>query len=809
MRSPWPTLGFVAFCATTGTGYAQDERIEELLVTARRVPEAASGLPLATHILLDVDLKRGSVDGLYSLAARAPGLSFESTWGGAVALPTMRGQFSPSLGDTVGVFVDGVYQANRSALDVELLDLARAEVVFGPQSTLYGHTAFAGAIGYVSQEPTPDLAAGAALDAGSADYVAASGWVSGPLADRWLGRIAFSDRAFGGTGRNAADPSDNLGGYRRRAVATSLATYGGGDAAWNAMLTGRYQEGDYEHPSASFVDGTVYDCGSRAAATVMWSYLCRPFPESARVAITPDLPDSATTVGQGSLAIDVRFAGIRFESLTGVYSAQSDAVRDFDATDTGVLYGVCTQGLNCSGPPGTPRFVDRFVVVPEVSRDLQRVRHFSQEFRVRGLQPRFDWMIGAVYYEIEDLGRAKFGAARSGLTSVERLTAILPATPASVGPISVANRALVDDPSRQQVSRQVTETEARSAAVFGTLDYRVNGQLRLRGELRAAHERVSLDSRIVNFQPSFGREIEPQDYDAVTARVSVDLEPAPGWYTFASVARGVRPGGINPIPGLPADQRLYAPDSNWTYEIGASVRPTRQPFEIEGTAYYIDWRDTQIGGFSSRPGLTNFITVNTAGLETWGVALAATIRPVPAVLAELAFNYAEPEFARGSDDPGSATFCGLTAQSFESSFCTVGPPRHARANSPPFVPWLDGNAPGRAPRVTWHGALTFEPRAAIAEWWPWVRLDLNHQDEVFERQIDGATFGERTLLDARAGLSKERWSIELWGTNLTDESYVRASFSRLPVLYPTLPRPLDLIYADGRRYGLTLRWESQ
>jgi outer membrane receptor protein involved in Fe transport len=90
-----------------------------------------------------------------------------------------------------------------------------------------------------------------------------------------------------------------------------------------------------------------------------------------------------------------------------------------------------------------------------------------------------------------------------------------------------------------------------------------------------------------------------------------------------------------------------------------------------------------------------------------------------------------------------------------------------------------------------------------------VRLDLNHQDEVFERQIDGATFGERTLLDARAGLSKERWSIELWGTNLTDESYVRASFSRLPVLYPTLPRPLDLIYADGRRYGLTLRWESR
>lgn len=87
-----------------------------------------------------------------------------------------------------------------------------------------------------------------------------------------------------------------------------------------------------------------------------------------------------------------------------------------------------------------------------------------------------------------------------------------------------------------------------------------------------------------------------------------------------------------------------------------------------------------------------------------------------------------------------------------------------------------------------------------------MRVDLNHQDDVYERQINGARFGERTLLDVRAGLGLGRWSFEAWGTNLTDESYVRASFSRLPILYPTQPRPLDLIYAEGRRYGLTVRW---
>ena len=49
-------------------------------------------------------------------------------------------------------FLDGAYIPRNYSIDIGLLDLARVEVVKGPQSSLYGQNAFAGAINYVSQK---------------------------------------------------------------------------------------------------------------------------------------------------------------------------------------------------------------------------------------------------------------------------------------------------------------------------------------------------------------------------------------------------------------------------------------------------------------------------------------------------------------------------------------------------------------------------------------------------------------------------------------------------------------------------------
>jgi iron complex outermembrane receptor protein len=802
---PSPCRPIVFALAACGASAAGADPLDEIVVTARRLSEPLAAVPLSLQVLSSAEIARSSVRGLYSLAARAPGLSFESTWGGANALPTLRGQFSPALGDTVGVFVDGVYQASRSALDVELLDIERVEVAYGPQSTLYGHSTFAGAIGYIGRDPTESLTGETTLEAGTGDYLYVQGNISGPVGAGWLGRLAASERSSGGTQPNAAAPGSRLGGFDREAIVATLANRPDDVGGWDAALRIRYEDSSFEHPAAAFVAGEDYGCGSQDPASGLWSYWCGPLPTRATYAISPGLPDSVTTVAQAVLQLGFDLGTLRLESDTSYYDADSSLVRDFDASSQGTRYGVCSSGANCSGTPGVPRPVDRLVTANQVASDVHAVQQATQEFRLRDQQGLFKWMVGAVAFLTRERVTAYFGTARGDLGANQRLTAVLPATPLFVGPLSVANLSLVEDPAREQKVRQDVRQEQTSYALFGTLDYEVNELLTLRAELRATRERLQLDSRRVNFQPSFGRVIRPQDFDDVTARLSASFHPSSAWHTYASAARGSRAGGINPLPGLPESEQVYEPEFNWTYELGARYRSAGLLRTLDATAYYIDWSDAQINGLPSRPGLSNLIVVNTAGLTTRGLELSAGFVPFESLRAEFSYSYADPRFRAGSDDYGSSAFCGLSATVQVSSFCTVGPPRRPTPNSPALVPWLDGNAPGRAPQVTWHGALTAESPWMVAGWQPWARLDLNHQDDVFERQINGARFGERTLLDARIGVGRGRWSLEAWGLNLTDEHYIRASFSRQPIFYPTQPRPLDLIYAEGRRYGVTLR----
>jgi iron complex outermembrane receptor protein len=798
--SPALLLLAVPITVLAGTG----PMLDEVVVTARKVSEPALAVPLSIQVLDRQTLQRGSVDGLYALAARAPGLSFESVWGGGVGLPTIRGQFAPSLGDTVGVFVDGVYQASRNALDVELLDFERVEVVHGPQGTLYGNSSFAGAIGYVSRSPTRQLEAGAGIDLGNGDLVASEAWLSGPVGGRWLGRLAAANRTFGGTARNASDPGEHLGGYERRAVAATLATHP--DQPISVRLLARLQDGRYAHPAASFVDGQDYNCGGRDAASGLWSYYCGALPARAQFHVSPDLPDSESRVGQVALQLGIPIGSLHLDAELSYYDARADLVRDFDASADGVEYGVCTAGVNCTGPAGVPRLLTRRLFADEVARDLQDLAQKTFEIRLSGTAGELSWMAGAVAIGTSDDTTARFGVERGDLQAEERLTALLPATPERVGPLSIANEALVDEPSRAQAVRQDVSTQKTTWAAFGTLEYSPDDRWSLRGELRGTHERLELDSRVVNFRPSFGRAIAAQDFDDVTARFSATCVLAPTSRAYLSAARGSRAGGINPLPGLPSEEQTYDPESNWTYELGWRHQGADWLRSMAATVYYIDWGDTQIGSLPSQPGLNNLILRNTAGLTTRGIELAMTLAPTDWLVADLAWSLADPRFRAGSDDYGSSAFCGLSANSQDSTLCVIGPPRTVNANNPALLPWLDGNAPGRAPRNTGHAALTAQWPDAAAPLHPWARVDINHQDDVYERQINGARFGRRTLVDARVGLQSGRWTFEVWGLNLADDDYLRASFARLPVLYPTQPRPLDLIHADGRRYGLTVRW---
>lgn len=782
-------------------------KFEEIVVTARRISEPLAGVPLAIDVLDRNALIAGSVADLASLARRVPGLYFESLWGGVGSAPVLRGQAQPSTaGDNVGVFVDGVYQAERTAIDVLPLDVERIEVVHGPQSTLFGHATFAGAIHFVPRSATRELGSGVELGAGTDDYWSATGFLSGPIAGgALLGRLAAGNLTASGTHEDAAS-GDSLGDLRRTAVAAAVTT--AVSDQWNASLSGRWTDSRSDHPAVSTVDHTDYNCGAIDAASGAWSYYCGSLPLANSFALSRGVPSSTNDVSQVRLSVEGVLQSLTLEADVSYYLGESEIFRDFDATSAGETFGVCAAPFGCPSA-GSPRLpVNRLVQVNSILRQSPQTEEWSLDLRLHDRRDvTVDWMLGAAGFVTREEFKGAFGFERADLAPNERLTVLLPLTPGIAGPVARANSALVDDPNRTQVMQSLTRSTRHTAALYGVLGYRPTDRLGLRAEARATWERLSLDSVLANFAPSFGRAIPRQHFTDVTPRFSVDFRPAAGALLYASAAKGSRSGGINAIPGLLPSEQQYEPEYNWTYELAARHRGPERRWGGSATLYYIDWQDTQLTGFPMTPDVVSLITRNTVGVTTRGVELALDAPLSRDLCLRATFAHADSSFASGSDDPGSGAFCGLKGTNRTSSFCAVGPDRSGNAAPGTYVPYLDGNALQRAPRYQWHVGLRGVAPAFSHGWSAVADVDLNYQDDVYDRAINGARYGERTLLSARAGLTKGAWTLELWGTNLTDETYVRAVSSRGAPFYPVAPRPLDLVYGEGRRIGLTVRYD--
>ena len=595
-----------------------------------------------------------------------------------------------------------------------------------------------------------------------------------------------------------------LDGSKRAGAALRLATPDSGDI--RADLTVRIGRRRAEHPAVSALTYVDYNCGGLESMSGAWSYFCGEMPLRESFDISAGIPDSESDVAQAALTLAWPVAGGELESRTSIYRGSADSYRDFDVSSDGETYGVCTIGVNCDGPEGIPRTVDRLTTVNEVLRALSVASEWSQEVRWQKADgERLQWMLGATAWWTQSTEERRFGAARGNLADDERLTALLPRTPFDVGPISLVNFALVPDPNGIQQTRSLGESDRRTLALFGTVDYLLTRNIRARAELRFTRERRTLDNRIANFGPGFGTAIQPQYFDDITPRITLQYLPVESFGAWVSAAKGSQSGGINPVPGLLPDEQVYRPEYNWTYELGILYRSTDHVLGLRGTLFYIDWRNTQLLGFPDTPGISNLITRNTKGLHTPGFELSLDARLHPILRLEADLAYTDPSFRSGSDDPGSRRFCGIFATNSTSTFCTIGPARVGGLAGIVLVPYIDGNLPARTPRTMWHVAAVLESPARMDHRLVF-RVDANGQDDVFDRAIDGARFGSRVLLDMRIAYEFGDWSIALWGRNLGDARFIRAVASRGQVFFPTTPRPLDMIYGERQRYGLSINF---
>jgi iron complex outermembrane receptor protein len=133
-----------------------DTGIQTVVVTAQKRAQSIKEVPVAITAVSAAQLEEAGVKDIGDLAKTAASLEFgDQSAGGPGGSASIRGigtaVFTISAESSVGVVVDGVPQgATASGL---MLDLARVEVLRGPQGTLFGKNASAGVLNMVTQEP--------------------------------------------------------------------------------------------------------------------------------------------------------------------------------------------------------------------------------------------------------------------------------------------------------------------------------------------------------------------------------------------------------------------------------------------------------------------------------------------------------------------------------------------------------------------------------------------------------------------------------------------------------------------------------
>jgi iron complex outermembrane receptor protein len=234
-------LGSVAPCfafhtyalAATPAGAAEHtDSLAEVVVTAQRRQENVQHTALAITALRGDSLAKQGVQDITNLTAHTPNLQIAADSGGETLL-AIRGVGSTDINEegdpAVALNLDGVYISRNSSMSGLFYDINRIEVLRGPQGTLYGRSATAGAINVISNEPVFKYEGAASVEAGNYATFGAQGMLNVPISDTVAMRGAFSMRrhdgfADNGNGLRTKDQDDLAGRYSILAKPTDRLT---------------------------------------------------------------------------------------------------------------------------------------------------------------------------------------------------------------------------------------------------------------------------------------------------------------------------------------------------------------------------------------------------------------------------------------------------------------------------------------------------------------------------------------------------------------------------------------------------------
>ena len=738
-----------AQAAQTGSGAATDdnvERLDEVIVTARKRDEKLLDVPLAVSVFSTARIETLGLRDLADLSSFSPGfyltpLATDRADRSVVAL-RFRGMSTESGAPLATLFLDGVTVASGQTPGLD--DVERVEVIKGPQSAYFGRATFSGAVNIITKTPGNDWGGHAKAEVGSYGLHDVSLSLEGPLIkDKLSIRITGRDFSTDGQYKNTSSltstaagttASDRLGSQSTRSLAVTLyATPVDG-----LRIRGRYDMWrDRDGAPASVqIDQTKFNCSFGQK----YNYYCGEVKLQTLgtigydTAISPTVRAGLLNNGQKFLTPFNTSQTDKFGLERHAYAASLSA--DYDVTDAitfsaiGAYHEAKYTAITGLGRdpadypanpyygvlPGAPQLQIWDIRIDNANRDYS----FEARIASTGSSP-FHWLLGSSYLNERNVGALSYFSSYG-------FTQFADGTP--------------------------TVTNPQTIGVFGSLGYDIFHNLTLSVEGRYQWTKANTTPTLIS--GAIGNTLEAT-YKKFLPRVILNYKPIETVNLYANYAKGNRPAAFNAsISALTPTQqqevfnqtgaRVAIPEETLTdFEGGVKAELFDGRAQISAGAYRMIWRNqgSSATAVLQTPGTTAGITqvqvaTSVGKSDLWGVELEGSMRVTHRLTLSGTFDLANSEI-----------------KSFNCVYCIaiIG------TND------VNGNRIPRTPKYS--GSFSADYTApAFDDYDMFMHGDFTYQGKKYESELNLAYTGVVTKVNLRAGIQNKSIRVEAYVKNL-------------------------------------------
>lgn len=565
--------------------------LEDIVVTASRRNESIREVPTAVSAFDGSKLRDAQITSLTDLTAITPNVQISTylTNANITIRGVGNGNFIQAGGDPgVAVHQNSVYLGQSALALMTFLDVARVEVLRGPQGTLFGRNATGGAVNIIANTPTKDLSYGTEVTSGFDPFILRSnGYLSGPLngAATLLGRVSVEQNYNRGYSRNSVPgaPSrlDGNGDFAARGQLEWRPTQN-----FSARLLAEYQQNKDNGPAA-------YLSGTPSGPAVFPFPLLSVFGLPAVAPITP----SADSLGNPNARDAKANVGDRNMTAKTFILSADWAVGDGDLKGT-ASYNESRNHTEQDGD-GTS--------VPYTSTSFTNRAHqkYAELLYASDAGKPLSIVLGGNYYD-------------------EHLTQAVV--------IPVLNYA----PTFLYQNGGVVDTT--SYAVFAHAQYKILPSTKIFGGLRYSHDRKR-ESEFLTFGLT-NTNADSKSWQRVTYEAGVSSDLSRTVTAYAKYATGYKSGGYSVSSFNPP----FNPETNSSIEAGVKGSFLNGAAQANIAAFHMKYKDLQV---TQVQGLVSAVT-NAARATINGVELESVFKPLQHLRLEVSGSWLDAKFGRFS-----------------------------------------------------------------------------------------------------------------------------------------------------------------